>query len=95
MTRNREARIGTGADADIERRDLGMSAEDIDSFLENLRVKTEATLMNDASDLKKVSLSDYLKLMCLIDERRRTNTPAEKEIIVRWEESSEQENACN
>lgn len=95
MTRKRGTKTGTEAKTNIERVDLISGPDSVGSFLEDLRVKTEATLMNDAGDPKKVSLSDYLKLMSLIEERRRTNTPAEKEIIVRWEESSDKEDACS
>jgi len=71
------------------------SSDDVDLFLSDLQQRIQNTMLNDADDPKKVNLADYLKLITLIEERRRTRGPAQREIIVRWEEPSDQNNPCS
>lgn len=72
----------------------GESTEvDTEHFLENLRVTLQRIMMKEAEENKKLNLGEYLKLVTVIEERQRTNAPSQKEIVVRWEEPLEEEDA--
>lgn len=71
------------------------SEKDPDTFLADLREQVEGTLLEGAKDPKKITVGDYLKLVALIEERRRVSPPGEKEIVVRWEDPSEEDDACS
>jgi hypothetical protein len=60
-------------------------------FLHELRVDMQADLLRMEPNQKRASVGDYLKLVSVIEERERAEQPAEKEIVVRWVEPSEEE----
>lgn len=95
MTRTRGNKQNKLVEIDAEAGASRRDSFDLDEFLEELRRQMQSTLHSDAQNTQKVSLGDYLKLIALIEERRRTSAPAQREIIVRWEEPTEQGNACN
>ena len=73
----------------ILREDRGETTADND-FLDHLRERMEDTLLADASDVKKITIGDYLKLVALQEERRRAQVPASEEVVVRWQDPPEQ-----
>jgi hypothetical protein len=75
-----------------EDRHTESGVEDELEFLNMLCSEVKNTLRQDARDIKKVTVADYLKLMSLIQERRKEADPLEKEIVVRWEDPSEDSN---
>ncbi|MCZ2156374.1 MAG: hypothetical protein LC114_21135 [Bryobacterales bacterium] len=62
-----------------------------DGFLETLRARMEQTLLCDATEPKKVSLGDYLKLAALLETARRSSNNAGREVVIRWEDPSSEE----
>lgn len=71
------------------------SGRTVDAFLQMLRSRIEAKLLDEISDPKKVTLGDYLKLIAVIEERNRTLEPEHKEIVVRWEDLFEKGDVCS
>lgn len=60
-------------------------------FLRTLRERMEWTLLADAEEPKKVGLGDYLKLATLLEISRAASTEELKEVVVRWEDPSDEE----
>jgi hypothetical protein len=69
-----------------EREAAAAEADAAYAFLQTLREKLEQSLLNDAGDSKKVALGDYLKLVALLEERRKAEEPEIGEVVVRWED---------
>ncbi len=59
-------------------------------FLQTLRKRMEWTLLEDAEEPKKVGLGDYLKLATLLEISRAASTEELKEVVVRWEDPSDE-----
>lgn len=59
-------------------------------FLPVLRERMERTLLKDAEEPKKVGLADYLKLAALLEMARTASDDDFKEVVVRWEDPSEE-----
>ncbi len=94
MTRRRETNqhlvIEMPAGKKTERQDV-----DLDELLEELLGQSYRQICAESHELQRVSIGDYLKLVTLVAERRRQNAPVQRETIVRWEDSFEQDDACN
>lgn len=69
-----------------EREAAAAEADAAYAFLQTLRERLEQSLLNDAGDSKKVALGDYLKLVALLEERRKAEEPEIGEVVVRWED---------
>ncbi len=74
---------------EIERGDEARTAG-AEPFLPVLRKRMERTLMKDAEEPRKVGVADYLKLATLLEMARRASDDDFKEVVVRWEDPSEE-----
>ena len=74
---------------EVERGDEA-GATGTEPFLPVLRERMERTLIREAEEPKKVSLADYLKLATLLEIARAASDDDLKEVIVRWEDPSEE-----